>query len=261
MTALKDYTTHNGVAWLSEDDHTRLARLRRGLMKYDRSPVRRKLPITLHRLLEMLKHAPLTDLRNLQYVPMAFLAHDGLLRYSELHNLTCGDLAFTSGDTVELTIRISKTTHDKPPEVITLDSYMIHGTSFCAVSLLRSYYDRLKAAHYDWGRSDHPLFPDIRTGRLFVRPTPKTHFVAWTQARLAQAGHDASKYSGHSFRSGGATDLYGAGAHSRTIKIAGRWSSEAYVIYIRDHPEEAARNIAKAYQYVITYGRDIGRTK
>jgi hypothetical protein len=42
--------------------------------------------------------------------------------------------------------------------------------------------------------------------------------------------------AGQSLRSGGATSLAEAGADLATIQAAGRWSSNAFQIYIRKHP-------------------------
>ena len=44
------------------------------------------------------------------------------------------------------------------------------------------------------------------------------------------------EYGGHSLRSGGATALAEAGIPEELIRRAGRWSSDAFEIYIRNHP-------------------------
>jgi hypothetical protein len=45
-----------------------------------------------------------------------------------------------------------------------------------------------------------------------------------------------SEYAGHSMRSGGATSLAEAGVNLSTIQAVGRWSSDAFQIYIRKNP-------------------------
>ncbi len=48
------------------------------------------------------------------------------------------------------------------------------------------------------------------------------------------------KYSGHSFRSGGATALANAGVPLYRIKLMGRWLSDAYELYVRTEPTTLA---------------------
>ena len=53
------------------------------------------------------------------------------------------------------------------------------------------------------------------------------------RSSLAAAGvSNASDYSGHFFRRGGATALFAAGVISDVIKTIGDWKSECYLIYI-----------------------------
>ena len=57
---------------------------------------------------------------------------------------------------------------------------------------------------------------------------------SWYIRRLRE--HFDTSISGHSLRSGGATYLAKQGIDSNTIRLLGRWSSNAFEIYIRDHP-------------------------
>ena len=50
---------------------------------------------------------------------------------------------------------------------------------------------------------------------------------------MSALGLDRSKYGAHSLRIGGATALYACGVDALTIKTLGRWSSEAYQLYVR----------------------------
>ena len=56
--------------------------------------------------------------------------------------------------------------------------------------------------------------------------------VAAVRMALQQAGMDASKYSGHSFRIGAATTAAKVGLEDSVIKMLGRWESTAYQRYI-----------------------------
>jgi hypothetical protein len=59
----------------------------------------------------------------------------------------------------------------------------------------------------------------------------------------------------HSFRSGGATDLFHNNCRPLYIKFQGRWKSDAYTIYIRDHPEKRSTEIAKAFTASFIHSR------
>ncbi|ETL84294.1 hypothetical protein L917_15851 [Phytophthora nicotianae] len=50
---------------------------------------------------------------------------------------------------------------------------------------------------------------------------------------VASIGADPAKFGTHSMRSGGATALFAAGTDRLTIKIFGRWSSDAFELYTR----------------------------
>ena len=73
-------------------------------------------------------------------------------------------------------------------------------------------------------------------GPLFVfgdgRPLTRQRLSSSVQSVLNGAGYFGS-YSGHSFRIGAATTAAARGVPDHLIKTLGRWSSDAYQIYIR----------------------------
>jgi hypothetical protein len=69
---------------------------------------------------------------------------------------------------------------------------------------------------------------------LWLRPNGHIPTRSWFIARLRQ--HFPSEVAGHSLRSGGATALAESGVPHHIIQAIGRWSSEAFKIYIRKHP-------------------------
>jgi len=74
-----------------------------------------------------------------------------------------------------------------------------------------------------------PLNPELwLTSRGSV---PTRH---WFMCRLRTSL--SAHFGGHSMRAGGATSLAEAGADVSTIQAIGRWSSDAFQIYIRKHP-------------------------
>ena len=74
-------------------------------------------------------------------------------------------------------------------------------------------------------------------GALFQRqdgsPCSRDHFVHAVRHALSKAGLNPLLYAGHSFRIGAATTAAAAGIPAHTIKRLGRWSSDAYTLYVR----------------------------
>lgn len=76
------------------------------------------------------------------------------------------------------------------------------------------------------------------TGRWFAKKLAEI---------LARAGLTPHLYSGHSFRSGGATWAHKCGLSGPMIKLLGDWKSDVYLGYLRLSDEEkviAARALA-----------------
>lgn len=75
----------------------------------------------------------------------------------------------------------------------------------------------------------HPWRPE-----LWLRANGSIPTRSWFMRRLRT--HFATDVGGHSMRAGGATALAEAGISPDLIQAIGRWSSEAFRIYIRNHP-------------------------
>lgn len=105
------------------------------------------------------------------------------------------------------------------------------------------------------GRSGCPLCPVVAMldylvargggpGPLFQfadgRPLTRTRLVEQVRTALSKAGIESTKYSGHSFRSGAATTAAHHGISDATIKMLGRWKSNAYQLYIKTPREQLA---------------------
>ena len=78
-----------------------------------------------------------------------------------------------------------------------------------------------------------PLFL-LENGASLMRAALVTHL----RTALAQAGVDASRYAGHSFRIGAATAAAQAGYSDSFIQSLGRWKSAAFITYIRTSVDE-----------------------
>ena len=83
--------------------------------------------------------------------------------------------------------------------------------------------------------SPGPLFI-LRDGSYLTRD----RLVTRLRAGLLQAGIDASRFTGHSFRIGAATTAAQAGIEDAVIKMLGRWESAAYQRYVRTPRDQLA---------------------
>ena len=83
-------------------------------------------------------------------------------------------------------------------------------------------------------------------------PLAKPWVISKMHEAVAEVGHNQLMYAGHSFRIGAATTAAAAGIEDYTIQALGRWSSTAFLSYIRMTPQElaliATRMSAAAYQ-------------
>ena len=152
------------------------------------------------------------------------LAFHGFLRCSEFtSNLPRSNVKVKQQPRphLELTLQSSKTDPFRRGATVTIGP---SGDTCCAVSALGDY---LKATQHLDDRS--PLF-QLSSGLPLSRPL----LTQYIQRVLLEAGvPQASQYMSHSFRIGAATSAAEAGIPSWLIKTMGRWSSEAYKVYIR----------------------------
>ena len=79
-----------------------------------------------------------------------------------------------------------------------------------------------------------PLFqmPSGRAGEQFTALTTQ-RVREWTRTLMASIGEQPAQFGTHSYRIGGATALFAAGADPTIIRTMGRWSSDCYRLYVR----------------------------
>ena len=220
--------------WLSDIELDLLKDARRGLGKHDHSVHKRKLPITSDIIAKMASTIDSSVRFKYQLIVMMMVAHDALLRGSELTALNVLDVTFTATEAV-LSIIKSKANKTGPPEPVIIRDY---GTSSAA------YHLRLLLACSFPALTQTPLFPDLQGVRRRTKPA----FHVIVRQRLSAAGYPGESYSAHSFRSGGATDLYHNNCRPLYIKFQGRWKSDAFIIYTRDHPDKRSEEVAKSFK-------------
>ena len=79
-----------------------------------------------------------------------------------------------------------------------------------------------------------PLFqmPSGRAGEQFTALTTQ-RVREWTRTLMGSIGEQPAQFGSHSYRIGGATALFAAGADPTIIRTMGRWSSDCYRLYVR----------------------------
>jgi len=247
LSHLKRANRCRGGGWLSEGDRARVDDVIAGLKKYDRTAPARKLPMTHDVLAATQQAADMTSLQHYQHMTMARVAHDALLRGAELIKLRVADLKWSSdGKSVTLHIHLSKANKVGPSERVTLSDY----GETSAVAYLREYVQLM--GFKERRVTSAPLWPLISPAGTvdLAKATPKRNFVALARQLLSKAGYPAKEYAGHSYRSGGATDLWRSNqCRPLTIKLHGRWKSDAYRLYIRDNPRDTAAEVSAALSF------------
>jgi integrase len=231
---LKRHSKLLNLPWISQVELDLLTDARRGLGKHDHSVPKRKLPITS---IIIEKVASTIDSRvrfQYQLIVMMMVAHDALLRGSELTNLNVLDVTLTATGAI-LSIIKSKANKTGPPEPVIILDYGKSSAAYHLRKLIACSFPALPQT---------PLFPDMHGVRRMSKPV----FSVIVRQKLAAAGYASAAYSAHSFRSGGATDLYHNNCRPLYIKFQGRWKSDAYIIYIRDHPDKRSAEAARAFK-------------
>ena len=142
--------------------------------------------------------------------------------FSPLRHVTYGDLSIDAYlSTITIRLKQSKTDIlNKGVEV----KMGCSATPICAYCIMCSF-----VGQHPCPAQNSPLFMGPNT--LALR---KPYFVSTTKLLLACSGYDPSAYSGHSFRAGSATTRATIGMSAWELKLLGRWSSNAYQVYLRN---------------------------
>lgn len=213
LSHLKFYCYVFNSTWLSPRDIFLVRAIQRGFGKLRPHVPNRKLPLTLHLLHRLSTLIDASVPKRGQFLVMCFLAYETLFRYSELERLLLEDIEWLPDDRLHVTLKRSKPNQTGPPEHV----YLSCRPGLCSVSLLRAYWIRHRLS---LAPPKSLLFPDLspRVPPGSRVPT-KVAFTAYLRRLLGQLGvFTPERYSGHSFRSGGATDLWQSGFDLHTIQ-------------------------------------------
>lgn len=223
VSSIKVFGDSINLPWLTEGELGRLRKVRQRLVLEDKVPVRRVQPITLSVLQSGARK--LWDLRDpydLLCATMAFTAHNGLLRGGEL---LCGikvkDLQWDPRDrSVTLHLFPTKTERSGAGVYVRITNY----AGLSAYKLLRRW---VKTQGLE-GKHEYYIFPFHARRRAgtptrfeFRKKASRKWFGTVTSRLVAALGLDSRSYSNHSYRAGGATDLFicGVDKEVRTLEI------------------------------------------
>lgn len=242
---LQTYCLEQGYDWFTPRQSFYLDRVCKGLRRLFKEPVRRAAPCTMAILLKLAAAADPADPLDCMVLSMCFVAHNGLLRLCELLALRVGDIRWDAVDRSSCSLRLiqAKTNQFGPPEWIPFEDFGAES----GAGFLRDYVGRFGLAQRP---PTAPLFPTNPAAAECTRGISAAAFTARFRRLLDRAGLPAAGYTGHSFRSGGATDLFNGRCRPHTIRLQGRWLSDAIWIYVRDCPEHRRQEVAAALRRV-----------
>ena len=210
----------------------RLRRLLQGVRRHPSSPARSpRLPITNEILRVLAQALEFPSFDNIMFWAACCTAFFGFLRVSEFscpgifvpsQHLSRHDVSWDPAGFYRLFLKRSKTDPFASGYTVLLGP---SGQSICPVAALSRYLSIR-------GHAPGPLF-------LRSNGQPLSPFLvnSWLRSILASAGIHGN-YSSHSFRIGAATSAALSGIPDHVIKALGRWSSDAYLTYIRIPPQQ-----------------------
>jgi hypothetical protein len=262
LSALKVYGHYNDHNWLSEQGQYRVQQVVKELQLRDPVPVKQVRPLTLCLIAKMVDTMDLSDPLELMVAMTMTVCHNSLMRSGELlSGLTVEDIEWDlSARCFTIVLFRTKTHRRGGPQRVRVVDYP--GRS--AFKLLKRWFD-----HWGlWDCSEARLFPRVKRNRVTGAADfdfSKTATSCWWRRTIShfllRVGLNPALYSGHSFRAGGATDLFVARVPYPYIKQMGRWRSDAALKYFRDE-SEVADAVALAFgQRLMSDGALSGRRR
>ena len=165
---------------------------------------------------------PLLSINNLRLITMLTVAHDGLLRVSELLSLRWCHVNKTVLGYV-LTIVHSKANQIGPAEQVSIVHHTTEYTS--AATWMDLFWLKSKQSNLDFV---------FHNNNALKSPITAREVNDWIKSNANNLELNADSISSHSLRAGGATDMVLRGATPNDVMRQGRWKSASMVdIYFR----------------------------
>lgn len=198
------------------------------------SNTNRKLPITPLVLRDIFSLLDLSCSQDLCFWAACLVAFFSFLRKSNLfppststfnpmQHLSRSDIVFSKSGCV-LNIRGTKTIQFRE-RMLCIPLPVVANSPLCPAKMLLLNFKMVPAV-----TTPSPAFLFLRGGNTHV--LTYSIFLKMLQTFLKRLGYDCKKYSGHSFRRGGASFAFECGLPSEFIQSQGDWKSDAYKTYI-----------------------------
>ena len=214
--------------------------LMRGIKRINGERVTQKLPITPDVLHKMQCHLHLDSSFDATFWAACLVAFFSFFRKSNLlppsttefdtkrHLRQCDVRLFPWG--IILVVRWSKTIQYRDRTLLVPVPKIAH-SSLCPLSAVTRAF-KLAGVYQSNKSASAPAFTYLEDGVL--KTLTYTTFTTKLKRTLDLCGYDSSRFSGHSFRRGGASFALHCGVPSDYIKLQGDWKSTAYERYL-DH--------------------------
>jgi hypothetical protein len=244
---LKQQCELRGFGWLTYKDEIKLHQLIAVAKGVDFSESQVKDALRFSMLVRIIGQLDLRDPVQLLQATVLVVGHNCLLRTAEtLSDILAKQLIWIhslSRRGIALWLYRSKTHRTGAGFSVSIDDF---DHPFSAVNLLQ-----------DWWRvggfATKPqsfLFPAIVGGVIVYSQPMSDHYLRQLiKSSVAGIGLDPARFSGHSLRAGGATDLFAACVPYWVIKKMGRWKSDAALRYYRSE-EDVVISVRDAFHRV-----------
>jgi len=178
----------------------------------------------------MATHWDLNNREDLQEEPTMYtMAQQGLLRSWELlSGLSTADVYWT-GEGCNFDFLRMKTMLTGGDGVIISFEKMGRDQTLFAGDLLAKWYDICGL----WNKPKALLFASTHKRTLGEKTWSRQWFRQKVKSSMVMIGLNPDHYSGHSFKAGGATELFVRRVPYHIIKKLGRWESDAAMLYYR----------------------------
>lgn len=237
LSLIRTSCTLCSYGWLSERDQFQLKELIKNLKYHDKSKSRVKEAMTIGIIQQIIRLKNLSDAFHLLVVILYLLAHHGLLRGAEITSGFLVEDIVWDYDYRGFKLMLERTKTHRTGEAISVH-YRDNESPLSVVKLLTKWFDMNNL----WLNGKHIVFPSIT---MVKGKGPKLDWnkpLSYNQLRMLikmdikSIGLNPDKFSCHSLRAGGATDLFNSRKLSLAqIMIMGRWKSvEAAMRYFRD---------------------------